>query len=165
MVNLNLGRVAPHVQAAAEEISRTFGIYNIGGFRLTGSVADSDHPKGLAIDVPATGDKGDSIASWVIQNSARLGVTYVIWDRHIWQNDTWKNYSGPSPHTDHVHISFSATGSSEVPVGNSSSKGCLGNLLPTAATQTFTLLEGIYLYSFLKWGTLCFAILVAAKQR
>lgn len=126
---LNLGPVKPHVKAAAEEISARFQITNIGGYRATGSVANSDHPKGLAIDV-MTVAKGNLVANWVIANAARLGVTYVIWNRRIWQNGAWKAYSGPSPHTDHVHVSFApAPGDSSAPIENASTadpgEGCM----------------------------------------
>ena len=44
----------------------------------------------------------------------RLGVMYIIWDDHIWASyraeDGWRPYSGPSAHTDHVHISLSWDG-------------------------------------------------------
>lgn len=131
-MTLNLGPVKPHVKAAAEEISARFQIGNIGGYRATGSVPNSDHPKGLALDV-MTVAKGNLVANWTVQNAARLGVTYIIWNRRIWQNGKWSAYSGPSPHTDHVHISFAATGGDDsVPVNADSSgslSGCLGALM------------------------------------
>jgi hypothetical protein len=44
----------------------------------------------------------------------RLGVMYVIWDGRIWKSYQasrgWQAYVGPSPHTDHVHLSFSWAG-------------------------------------------------------
>ncbi len=131
-----LGNVKPHVRRAAEEISSRFGITNIGGFRAVGSVPGSDHPKGLAIDV-MTRDKGTMVAEWTIANAKRLAVTYVIWNRRIYDTRNgrgWVKYDGPSPHTDHVHISFYAKpdmyGSPEE-TGESSSdlSGCLGMLL------------------------------------
>jgi hypothetical protein len=131
-MSLSLGSVKPHVKAAAEEISARFQITNIGGYRATGSVPNSDHPKGLAIDV-MTVAKGNLVANWTIQNAARLGVTYIIWNRRIWQDGKWSAYSGPSPHTDHVHISFAGTGGdSSAPVADSSTgslSGCLGALM------------------------------------
>lgn len=100
-------RVKPWVQSAAKEISQRFGITNIGGFATTGHISDSDHYKGLAIDV-MTSIKGQEVADWTIANASRLSVKYVIWNRHIWQNGKWTNYTGTSPHTDHVHISFNS---------------------------------------------------------
>lgn len=111
MVAMNDTRVKPHVRAAANEISQTFGITDIGGYAnrdIAGTHTLSDHALGLAIDV-MTSVKGQQIANWATQNAARLSITYVIWSRHIWDsrnNKGWSAYTGVSPHTDHVHISF-----------------------------------------------------------
>lgn len=42
----------------------------------------------------------------------RAGLRYVIWKRRIWVADGkgWRPYKGVSPHTDHVHFSFSWDG-------------------------------------------------------
>ena len=44
----------------------------------------------------------------------RLGVMYVIWDSRVWKSYQaargWQPYVGASPHTDHVHLSFSWAG-------------------------------------------------------
>lgn len=115
-------RVKPHVRAAAQEIADTFGITNIGGFASSGHIEDSDHYKGLAIDV-MTVSKGQIVANWAVANSKRLSITYVIWNRHIWDSRDgkgWVPYVGTSPHTDHVHISFFPT----------AAQGFSGSLLP-----------------------------------
>lgn len=116
----NLGPVKPHVKAAANEIGPRFGITTVYGFG-PGSVTNSDHPKGLALDFMTSNKaKGDALAAYCIQNASRLSVKYIIWYRKIWQGG-WTNYSGFNPHYDHVHVSFNAvagTGSSIVPVGN-----------------------------------------------
>jgi hypothetical protein len=79
----------------------------IGGWRATGSVPGSDHPKGKALDL-MTGS--NAIAQRIISMFMDLpGKKYWIWNRQIatasggWQP---RPYSGPSPHTDHVHLSF-----------------------------------------------------------
>lgn len=109
----DLSGVKPHVRAAAEEVGPKFGIKNIGGYRATGSVPNSDHPKGLALDfMTFSKSKGDALSAFLIANASRLGITYVIWWGKIWQNGQWKTYSGPSPHIDHVHASFSSSGAS-----------------------------------------------------
>jgi hypothetical protein len=136
---LALGAVKQHVRAAAEEIAMRFQISSISGYRPTGSVANSDHPKGLAIDV-ATVQKGTMVAEWVIANAKRLSVTYVIWNRRIYDTRSgkgWTAYQGPSPHTDHVHISFfPGPGDGSAPVDAASNgesgitdAGCLKALL------------------------------------
>jgi|ERR1041385_6700652 hypothetical protein len=104
-------RVKPHVRAAAQLIANTFGITDIGGFATTGHISDSDHYKGLAIDVMTT-TKGREVSSWAVQNAKQLCITYVIWNRQIWDSRDgkgWVPYHGTSPHTDHVHISFFPT--------------------------------------------------------
>lgn len=111
-------RVKPHVRAAAQEVVRTFGITDIGGFATTGHMVDSDHYRGLAIDVMGT-VKAQQVANWAVANAQRLSVTYVIWNRQI--NDVrdgkgWVAYHGASPHTDHVHISFAAVAGAGGPV-------------------------------------------------
>lgn len=69
----------------------------------------SDHNVGNAVDIthdPKSGCTGDVISEHAIQDPR---VTYVIWNGQIWNrslHDTaWRPYSGPNPHTHHVHIS------------------------------------------------------------
>jgi hypothetical protein len=44
----------------------------------------------------------------------RIGIMYIIWNRKIWRayppGPGWGTYTGSSPHTDHVHFSFSWPG-------------------------------------------------------
>lgn len=44
----------------------------------------------------------------------RLGVMYIIWDSKVWKSyqasKGWQAYTGASPHTDHVHLSFAWNG-------------------------------------------------------
>lgn len=105
-------RVDPHVRDVARIIASTFGITNIGGFATAGHIPDSDHYKGLALDVMIGGappGTGQNVANWAVNNAKNLGITYVIWNRQIWDSRDgkgWVAYHGTSPHTDHVHISF-----------------------------------------------------------
>lgn len=104
-------RVKPHVRAVAKQVVQLFGITDIGGFATTGHISDSDHYKGLAIDVMTT-LKGREVSNWAVQNAKQLCITYVIWNRGIWDSRNgrgWEAYHGTSPHTDHVHISFFPT--------------------------------------------------------
>lgn len=111
---MGLGAVKPWVAASAGEITRRFGITNIGGYRSSGSVPNSDHPRGLADDVMIKSKgQGDAVAAYSVANADRLGITYVIWDRKIWNpsvSNQWRDYDGPSAHTDHVHRSYRADG-------------------------------------------------------
>lgn len=91
----------------------------------------SDHTAGKAADVMIPdwkSDKGNQlgtdIATFVLKHKKELGVKYIIWDGHIWNNDRndsatlpvkeWRKYrhaldpKGNDPtltHRDHVHIS------------------------------------------------------------
>ena len=44
----------------------------------------------------------------------RFGINYIIWNRQMWRaydpGRGWAPYSGVSPHTDHIHISFTWDG-------------------------------------------------------
>jgi hypothetical protein len=110
--NYHLGAVKPHVKTAAEEIGERFDYSSIYGWRAFGSVPNSDHPKGLAIDaMTLSKTKGDATAQYAVDNADRLGITYVIYWHRIWNREKgWHDYDGPNPHIDHVHISFSEKG-------------------------------------------------------
>lgn len=97
-------------------------------WRSTGSVAESDHPAGLAFDAASTAswdsDQGRAMnwfqAHWLQVNADRLDVKYIIFANHRWPGyageDAWVPYQhksgggGPSlDHHDHYHVSFNAT--------------------------------------------------------
>ncbi len=78
-----------------------------------------EHPKGRACDWSLqrsgfapwhnqdTREYGNNLMAFLVRNSDKLGILYVIWNRQIWFPATgWKSYSGPSAHTDHVHVSM-----------------------------------------------------------
>ncbi len=78
-----------------------------------------EHPKGRACDwslqnsgfAPFHNDDtfqyGNNLMAFLVRNADRLGILYVIWNRQIWfPASGWKSYSGPSAHTDHVHVSM-----------------------------------------------------------
>lgn len=102
-----LGPVKPWVQNAADLLGNMFGFAVIGGWRAVGSVPNSDHPKGLALDfMTLSPKKANSLIDYLIQHQSELAVKYIIYNRQIWQDGAWKHYSGPNPHIDHVHVSF-----------------------------------------------------------
>ncbi len=106
-----LGGVSGNTARAADYFGNKYGIKSIGGMG-GGSVPGSDHPKGRALDYMINNVKngkarGDALAQDVLKNWKKWNVKYVIWNRHIWHPGRgWKKYSGPSAHTDHVHVSF-----------------------------------------------------------
>jgi peptidoglycan hydrolase-like protein with peptidoglycan-binding domain len=60
----------------------------------------------------------DSVTTWLSANNGamarRFGVSYIIWNKKMWREYRpelgWVAYTGPVPHTDHVHFSFSWDG-------------------------------------------------------
>jgi len=71
----------------------------------------ADHAAGTAAltFLLAPGPHGE--VAW---NARRLGIMYIIWNRHIWASyrasEGWRAYTGPNPHTDHIHFSFAWAG-------------------------------------------------------
>jgi len=105
--SLLAGRESPKTKAAMAYIRQTYGAV-VKGWRARGSVPNSDHPKGRALDAfTASAGQGDSIAAEFVRDAAKWGVKYVIWKRREWTPARgWHAYTGPDPHTGHVHISF-----------------------------------------------------------
>ncbi len=119
----------PGVAAFARMVLRTYGVGHSGGIVRDCGGAISEHKEGRAFDymlnvnVPAEKAAGDALTQWLTGpdahgvmggNARRLGVMYVIWNRRIWGSYAisagWRPYYGASPHTDHVHTSFSWDG-------------------------------------------------------
>lgn len=87
------------------------------GTRFDGIMGDashqarkSDHNDGNALDIgiiPESSPLGDQIAELLLADSRSK---YVIWNRRIDTLDGrgWRPYTGPSPHTEHVHLSIHA---------------------------------------------------------
>ncbi len=75
---------------------------------VAGSSYWSYHAAGRAIDVSNTPAIMQEIATYV---AGKEGIEEVIYNRKIWESDQsgagWRNYNGPNPHTDHVHIGAS----------------------------------------------------------
>ncbi len=120
----------PGVEAYVRMVLQTYRVGRNGGIvRGCGIGATSEHKEGrafdymLSVNVPQEKAVGDALTGWLTGpdaagvvggNARRLGVMYVIWNRRIWSSYTtgtgWRNYYGSSPHTDHVHTSFSWNG-------------------------------------------------------
>jgi septal ring factor EnvC (AmiA/AmiB activator) len=114
-------RMTPTAKRLYGLVSRIFDIHAIGGWRPTGSVPGSDHPRGRALDVfisyPGAQGRalGWRVANWAADNAWVLDVKYVIFNGRIWTGDGgWHAYRHPSDpcncnptlrHDDHVHIS------------------------------------------------------------
>lgn len=104
--------VSSTTHKAADYFGSKYGIKTIYGVGA-GSVPGSDHPHGRAVDLMINnlGKRGTStgtaMANDIIAHYKQWNVKYVIWNRYIWHPGRgWTKYSGPSAHTDHVHVSF-----------------------------------------------------------
>lgn len=90
----------------AYPVFRQAGDWQILGWGLRPS-GTSDHPRGLALDIMTTSNDD---AQRIIKIFRSLpGPKYWIWNRQIASAErgwTVRSYSGLSPHTDHVHLSF-----------------------------------------------------------
>jgi putative cell wall-binding protein len=119
----------PAAKRGVEEFLRmllkTYPMGRSGGIvRGCGIGSTSEHKEGRAVDfmlsvnVPEQKAAGDALTAWLTGkdahgvvggNARRVGVMYVIWNKRIWSvysTAGWRTYTGPVPHTDHVHLSF-----------------------------------------------------------
>ncbi|WBB77816.1 hypothetical protein O7606_16230 [Micromonospora sp. WMMD882] len=110
------GCITPRTLHMYKEVKRAGFDRFVGCYRSGGPY---EHPKGRACDWSLqnsgfsswdTLDErkyGNNLAAFLVRNADRLGIYYVIWNRQIWFPSTkWSSYSGPSNHTDHVHVSL-----------------------------------------------------------
>jgi len=93
--------------AAAYPAIRAIAPGAVYGWGLRSDMS-SDHPKGKALDVMLT---DEATAQRVISTfRSQPGAKYWIWNRQIANVavDNWRirPYNGPSPHIDHVHLSY-----------------------------------------------------------
>ncbi|GAA5111688.1 hypothetical protein GCM10023320_04900 [Pseudonocardia adelaidensis] len=113
-----LGRVKPWVRDAARFLSCLYDEPDLIGIGQRSR--DSDHPRGLAVDLMARGEKGDRIAKCALANQEELGVEYVIWKQRINYGDGWERMEDrggiTENHYDHVHISFERGGGEGTPL-------------------------------------------------
>jgi hypothetical protein len=103
-----LGRVKPWVRNAARFLSCLYDEPDLIG--VARRARDSDHPRGLAVDLMVRGERGDRIAECALANQEEFGIDYVIWKQRVNYGDGWERMadrgSDTENHYDHVHISF-----------------------------------------------------------
>ena len=119
--------VKPGVASFRRIVMKAFPTTGAGYFTRACSVGgQSEHKDGRAWDwmvsASRAGDrrKVNKLFDWLLQRDGRgekyararrIGIMYMIWNRRIWFPwQGWGPYSGSSPHTDHVHFSFSWPG-------------------------------------------------------
>ena len=78
----------------------------------------SDHNDGNAFDL--THDRAHGVDCMALSRQAILDarVTYVIWNREIFNRDRategWRPYDGTNPHNHHMHVSIKASARNDV---------------------------------------------------
>lgn len=97
-------------------------IKTIGGVRRD---ALPDHPSGRALDlmIPSYKSKagkklGHDLSRWLQKRHTELGINYIIWDQHIWNEQRsaagWRSMasrgSDSANHKNHVHVTVLAKG-------------------------------------------------------
>ncbi len=123
-------RAKPGVVAFSKLLLRTYPSTRSMGIARSCSVGGtSEHKEGRAFDWGVSaGSAADrkrvrNLVRWLLQTdrhgneyamARRLGIQYMIWNKRIWRaysaDSGWSAYTGSSPHTDHVHFSFSWKG-------------------------------------------------------
>ena len=120
--------VRPGVADLAKVLSTRYSRPTVYTTRPCGA-DDSQHYDGRAMDWmlnvndPADKAIADAVTTWltakdsagnVAAQARRLGIMLIIWNRKAWKSyrtpEMWTDYTGSSPHTDHIHISFSWDG-------------------------------------------------------
>jgi hypothetical protein len=104
---------------------------NIGGYACRQNTANpaqmSLHAEGRALDWMISAYNADQrrvVARFIRKVSANnwrlaraMGIQELIWNRHIWTSyrhtEGWRAYTGPVPHTDHIHIGLNRAGASK----------------------------------------------------
>lgn len=79
--------------------------------RYGGIAGRGEHATGHSLDIMVRGPRGDDIAAFLMENRAKLGIEYLIWQQRIWRPATSAGWRGMSSrggdtanHMDHVHV-------------------------------------------------------------
>jgi hypothetical protein len=104
------GGLKPGTKQLGDQLKEQFNT-SYGGYACRANTANksqlSIHAVGRALDVTASGSAGDEIANHLVNNAETLGIQLIIWNHTIWKigenGPSSRQYTGPNPHTDHVH--------------------------------------------------------------
>ncbi|XVX19314.1 peptidoglycan-binding domain-containing protein [Actinomycetota bacterium] len=118
----------PGAKAFGDLMVRHYGTGNYGISRAC-NFGLTEHSEGRAVDWmisaynPSQRAIGDSVVQWLTAPDSqgrpgamarRFGIMYIIWNKKMWRayapERGWTSYSGASPHTDHIHFSFTWDG-------------------------------------------------------
>jgi peptidoglycan hydrolase-like protein with peptidoglycan-binding domain len=119
----------PGVVDFATLMTTYYKVGNTGGITRNCDSGLTEHSEGrawdwmLSVDNPDQKAIADSVTAWLSAPDAqgrpgamarRFGIMYIIWNHRIWGTYAlqrgWAPYTGPVPHTDHIHFSFSWDG-------------------------------------------------------
>ncbi|MFA9446666.1 S-layer homology domain-containing protein [Egicoccus sp. AB-alg6-2] len=119
----------PGVRDFRALLQKAYGANGGGILRSCSSGGKSEHKEGRAYDWMLNANnatdrrKADELLGWLLATdehgnkhamARRFGIMYIIWNRQVWNayrpNDGWRAYTGASPHTDHIHFSFTWDG-------------------------------------------------------
>jgi hypothetical protein len=122
-------REQPGVAAFRSLLQDHYGANPRGILRDCSTGGRSEHKEGRAYDWmmdasnPSDRAAVEEVLDWLLATdehgnphamARRLGIMYIIWNRQTWsvwgRDHGWVDYTGASPHTDHVHFSFSWDG-------------------------------------------------------
>jgi hypothetical protein len=103
--------IPPGIAAARAQLARHYGLARTEVVRDRQRCADSrsEHCEARAIDLFSRSQPTRrAIFDRLVEVADALGVQSVIADRRVWGFGTWREraYTGPNPHTDHVHVGF-----------------------------------------------------------
>lgn len=115
----------PGPLAVRDLLVETYGPATVYISRTCVAGGSSGHYQGRAMDWmrdinnATQRDQVETFIDWLLATDQygnphamlrRMGIMYMIWNRQIWEAydavPSWQPYSGSSPHTDHIHISF-----------------------------------------------------------
>jgi LysM repeat protein len=98
----------PHVRPVVQEVAERFGVSNV----LTRPGHSPTQGRAADFMVYTDRAKGDAVTRYVIDNAARFGVEYVIWQQRMYlvSSGTWRGMadrgSPTANHMDHPHVAF-----------------------------------------------------------
>jgi hypothetical protein len=121
------GSLTSGAKALGDYVKLNFkGVTDYGGYSCRRNTANrkklSVHAVGRALDISikrlngaADNTKGDAVANYLISHAEEIGIQLVIWDNSVWiaQRAAGKKltaYTGPDPHTNHIHAELSEEG-------------------------------------------------------
>ena len=121
----------PGVTAFAQLMVGHYGVGSAAAWNITRACNSgiTEHSEGRAWDWmlnaanPQQKAIADSVVAWLSAPDAqgrpgamarRFGINYIIWNKKMWRayapERGWAAYTGSSPHTDHIHFTFTWDG-------------------------------------------------------